>query len=101
MKYLVGFQLQVAGKDRQIGVSVIRWRRERLDQAGKDVGGDMFEDQADAGTVHALDGRRSWLRALRHAGIDAVDELPERWIEAIARVRQVDLDLGSDAAGIG
>ena len=28
---------------------------------------------------------------LGHAGINAVDELPERWIKTIARVRQIDL----------
>ena len=43
----------------------------------------------------------SRLRTLRHAGIDAVDQLPESRIETIARVRQIDLDLGGDAAGIG
>ena len=61
----------------------------------------MVQDHADAGAVDALDRRRPRLRALRHAGIDAVDELPEGRIETIARMRQVDLDLGGDAAGIG
>ena len=61
----------------------------------------MLEDHADAGTLDALDGRGSGFRALGHAGIDAVDELPEGRIKTIARMRQIDLDLGGNPAGIG
>ena len=60
----------------------------------------MLEDHANAGTGAALDGRRLGFRALGHAGIDAVDELPKCRIKTIARMRQIDLDLGRDAAGI-
>jgi hypothetical protein len=101
VKYLVGFELQVAREDGQIGVPVIRRGGERFDQAGQYVGRDVVEDHADTRTVNALDGRRLRLGALRHAGIDAVDELTECRIEPVARVRQLDLDLGSDPAGIG
>ena len=36
-----------------------------------------------------------------HPRVDVVDQLAERRIEAVARLRQVDRDLGHDAAGIG
>ena len=98
---LVGLELQVAGENRQVGMPVIGRPRQRLDQARQHVGRNVVEDHADAGALDALDRRRSGFRALRHAGIDAVDELPECRIETIARMRQVDLDLGGDAAGIG
>ena len=61
----------------------------------------MLEDHADPGSMDSLDRRRFQLRALCHAGIDAVDELAEGRIETMARVRKVDLDLGGDPAGIG
>ena len=37
----------------------------------------------------------------RHAGIDVVDQRAEGRVDAVARLRQVHLDLGDDAAGIG
>ena len=61
----------------------------------------MVEDHADARAGNTFDGWRFRLGALCHARIDAVDELPERRIETIARVWQIDLDLGGDPAGIG
>ena len=62
----------------------------------------MVEDHADTGAGDAFDGEGACGSAtLGHAGIDAVDELPECRVEPIARMRQVDLDLGGDTAGIG
>ena len=101
MKYLVGFELQAAGENRQIGVPVIGWSCQRLDQTRQHVGRNMVQDHADAGAENAFDRQRLRFGALGHAGIDAVDQLPEGRIEPVARVRQVDLDLGGDATGIG
>ena len=41
MEDLVGFELQMAGQHRQVGMAVIGRRRQRLDQAGQHVGGDV------------------------------------------------------------
>ena len=94
VKYLVRLELQVACENGQIGVPVIRRACQRFDQARKHVGGDVLEDHADARAGNTFDGRRFRLGALRHAGIDAVDELSKDRIETIAGVWQVDLDLG-------
>jgi hypothetical protein len=58
------------------------------------------EDHADADPRNALGDRCARFRALCHARIDAVDELPERRIEAVARMRQVDLEFGRHPPGV-
>src|ERR671935_1146395 len=77
MKYLVGFELQVASQNGQVGVSVIRGPRKGLDQARKHVRRDVLQDHPDARAGDALDRGDFGLRTLCHAGIDAVDELAE------------------------
>ena len=45
--------------------------------------------------------RRGCRPARGHLDIDALDEITELGVEPVARLRQIDLDLADDAAGIG
>src|SRR5674476_1205447 len=61
----------------------------------------MIEDHTKARSVNAFERWRPGFRTLGHAGVDAVNKVPERRIETIARVGKVDLDFSSHAPGIG
>src|SRR6266481_4448329 len=100
VKYLVGFELRPPARTGKSACPLYGGPRQRLDQTGKDVGRDMVEDHADAGAGNAFDGRGPDRRALRHAGIEAVDELPERRVKTVARMRQSTLISAATRPGL-
>lgn len=65
----------------------------------------MRQDAADAGAGEPLGPAaglaRLAARPCRHLDIDALDQIAEGGVVAVARLRQVDPDLADDAAGIG
>ena len=88
VEQLVGLHLQPVGQHGQIGPAVERLGGQGFQQAGHLVGGDGIQHHADAGAGYA--GIRGGLRfgAPGHVGVDAVDQLAEGGVEAVARVRQ-------------
>ena len=72
-----------------------------LHHAGQGVGRDMVQRQAKARAGEVAVPRRRRLRPLGHAGVDVVDHRPEKRVEPVARLRQIDLDLGDHPARIG
>ena len=78
-KQFVHFQLQVGGEIGQVGLAVVGLRRDRLDEAGEQVGGNRRQNGAEAGAGEALAPlRRRFGAPGGHLGVDAVDQSRRR-----------------------
>ncbi len=81
----------------QVGAAGVGRRRQRLGQAGDQVGRDRR--QRARGLQARLLGRRP--AAGRHARVDLVHQLPEFRVQPVARVRERHRDLGRHPPGVG
>ena len=95
---VVELQLQRAGHRGQVRAAVVRRDRQRLQQAGHQVGGDRMDRRRQ----RFLLGRRMRGRgAAGHQGVDVVHHLAEGRVQAIARVRERHRQFAGDTPGVG
>jgi hypothetical protein len=96
---VVNLHLQVGRDLRQVSRAAERRCRHRLHQARQQVGAHRREDAADAQAGEALlapDGGRGG-GARGHDDVNALDQFAKARVQAVARLRQGDLDLREDA----
>ncbi len=98
---LIDFEVGQLGQAAQLGLAFVGRGGHRLDQAGQGVGGDVGQGHADAHAREIAVADRLGRAAHGHAGVDVVHKGAERWIQSLARLRHVDLDLGDHPTRIG